>query len=132
MIARLHHDERGIIVSFFIKLILVLAVVGIAAVDTTAVLWARYQAQELADAAAFAATERFSETGSVPAARERAAETIHERAPEARLGKAFAVRPDGSVRVTVVRDARTLVIQHLPYFDRFTVARAEAVGNPPI
>ena len=132
MIARLHHDERGIIVSFFVKLILVLAVVGLAAVDTTAVLWARFQAQEIAEAAAFAAAESFNQTGSVPAARQTAAEAVHERAPEARLGKSFAVRPDGSVRVTVVRGAKTLVIQHLPYLDRFTVTRAEAVGNPPV
>lgn len=132
MTARLHRDERGIILSFLIKLILVLAVVGIAAVDVTSVLWARYQAQDLAETAARAAAERLQETGSVPGARTAAAEAVADRAPDARLGASFAVRPDGSVRVTVVKEARTLVVRYIGFLEGFTVARGRAVGNPPL
>ncbi|MGH2723568.1 MAG: TadE/TadG family type IV pilus assembly protein [Actinomycetota bacterium] len=132
MIARLHRDERGIIISFFVKLILVLAVVGLAAVDTTAVFWARFQAQDIAETAARVAADTFRQTGSVPVARQAAAEAVHERAEDARLGKSFVVRPDGTIRVTVVKPARTLLIQHIGFLEGLTVARGKAAGNPPV
>lgn len=131
MTARLHHDQRGIVLSFLLKVVLSLALVGLITVETTAVIFARFQAQDIAESAAFVAARSFQQNRSVQIARQAAAQAVEEKNPDARLGKRFLVRPDGSVKVTVVERANTMVIQHIGFLEGLTVAEGKAVGNPP-
>ncbi|HEX2030654.1 MAG TPA: hypothetical protein VHL78_04535 [Actinomycetota bacterium] len=130
MIARLHRDERGIIVPFFLKLILSLAIIGIATVETTAVIFARFQAQDIAETAANVAAGSIQSNGSIRDARRAARQAVKDKDRDAKLASPFVVHRDGRVTVTVRVPASTLVIQHIGFLDGFTVARGRAVGRP--
>jgi hypothetical protein len=129
MILRLHRDERGIILGFLLKLLLALGLVAAATMETTAVVFARVQAQDMAESAANVAAGRFDDTGSARSARIAATRTIRAQDADARLGKPFVIRQDGSVKVVVMKPASTVVIQHVGFLKGFTVARGKAVGR---
>lgn len=130
MIARLHGDERGIIVPFFLKLILALGIIGIATVETTAVIFARVQAQDIAETAANVAAGSIQANRSIRDARRAARQAVKQKDRDAKLGSPFVVHRDGRVAVTVTLRASTLVIQHVGFLDGFTIARGRALGRP--
>jgi uncharacterized membrane protein len=126
----MRRDERGIVTGHLLRLVLVLGLLGLVAVEGASVLFARLNAQDAAESAAAVAASRFRDTGSVADARQAAQDdtVLVDRNAELR---SFEVRPDGSVRVVVVRRASTIFIQHIGFLRGFTVARGTAVGQPP-
>lgn len=130
MTPRLHADERGIVVPFFIKLILALGIIGVVTVETTAVVFARVQAQDIAETAANVAAERIQENRSIQDAHLAARQAAKQRDQDAKLGSRFVVHRDGRVTLTVRMPASTLVIQHIGFLEGFTVATGRAVGRP--
>jgi Flp pilus assembly protein TadG len=123
-------DQRGLIVSSFLKLALFLLLLGVAGVETAAVVFARVQTQDTAEQAAFQAAANYRDHGDVRAAREAAEILMNERDPDSEL-RQFEVRSDGSVRVVVFRRANTLFIHEIGFLKEFTEARGRAVSQPP-
>jgi hypothetical protein len=128
---RLHGDERGILASFLIKLVIGVALVGLIVIDTTAIVLNNVQTDDVAAAAANDAANAFDDSGSVQSARKAALQAIREEGPDARMRR-LVVRTDGSVAVTVTNKAGTLLSQHVGFLDDFTVARIRAVGRPSL
>jgi hypothetical protein len=126
----LHRDERGLIVSSFVKLVIFLLLLAAAGVETAAVVFARVQTQDSAEQAAFEAAAEYRQRRDVGAARQAAEVLIASRDPATRL-RQFEVRSDGSVRVVVFKRAKTLFIHRIGFLKEFTEARGRAVSQPP-
>jgi hypothetical protein len=123
-------DERGLVVSAFLKVVIFLLLLAFAGVETAAVVFARVQTQDTAEQAAFEAAGRYRQNADVEAAREAAEVLIDTRDPGTEL-RQFEVRSDGSVRVVVFKRANTLFIHRIGFLKEFTEARGRAVSQPP-
>lgn len=127
-------DERGIVVSFVVKLVLGIAIIGLTAVEGTSVLFARLRAQDTAETAASVAASTFAGTRDANAAHAAAVTAISDKDPSVRLlpgRRGFVVRQDGSIEITVKKRASTIIVQHIGFLEDLAVARASAVGHPP-
>jgi Flp pilus assembly protein TadG len=127
---RFHRDERGFILSSFVKLAVFLLVLFVAGVETAAVVFSRVQTQDTAEQAAREGAVSYRDHGDVQAARAAAESLMVDRDPESQL-RQFEVRSDGSVRVVVFRRAHTLFIHRVGFLKEFTEARGRAVAPAP-
>lgn len=132
MTLRLHSDERGFVISFLVKAIIVVLLLGLVVIEGGAVLFARLQAQDIAETAAAVGSGALKDTGDIRVAERATLTAVHDKNPGARL-TGFRPREDGSVRVTVTLRARTLLIHRIGigFLEDLTVARGTAVGRPP-
>lgn len=123
-------DERGIVVSFLIRLVVVLALIGIAFVEGGAIVFSKLQVQDIAESAAVAGAGSLRHTRSTQSARESALLNMRDKSGRAKM-TAFTVNPDGSVSVTVRLPANTVLIQHIRFLAPYTMSRATATAEPP-
>jgi uncharacterized membrane protein len=130
-LSRLHEDERGILASFLIKLIVAFVVVGLVLIDGTAIVLNRLQTDDVADVAAREAAKSFEDSGNVQLARQAVLDTLEEKNPTAKM-KSLVVRPDGSVVVTITRRADTLLTEHIGFMRGLTFAKVRAAGRPSL
>lgn len=112
------------------KLAIFLAIGAILAFETGAVIWAKFQAQDIADAAAVEAAARFRDTRSADIAMTAAESLIADRDSGAKL-RAFEVQRDGTVSITVRRRASTFIVQHIGFLEGFRAAQATGEATPP-
>jgi hypothetical protein len=129
-LARLHRDERGIVAAYMVKLIIVLALIGIVFVEGGALVFSRLQAQDVAESAAVAGASSWWHTKNAATARKQALILTSDKSPRARM-TAFALNPDGSVSVSIRLQANTFLLQHVGFLERYTVSRATATAEPP-
>ena len=127
---RLHTDERGLILSSFVKLAVFLLVLFVAGVETASVVFSRVQIQDTAEQAAHAAAVSYRDRGDVQVARLTAEALMSERDPDAEL-RQFQVRSNGSVRVVAFKRANTLFIHRVSFLKEFTKARGRAIAPAP-
>jgi hypothetical protein len=129
-VSYLLRDERGIVVSFMVRLVVVLALIGILFVEGGAIVFSKLQAQDIAESAAVAGAGSLSHTHSANTARGEALRWIEDKSARARM-TAFTARPDGSVTVTVRLRANTVLLQHIGFLAPYTLSRATATADPP-
>lgn len=123
-------DERGFIAGSLIRIVLVLAVIGLIAIEGAAVVFARLQAQDLAETSAAQGAAAFRDDRDVEGARSHAETALHDKDPAARI-RSFEVDSEGNVTVVVTKRATTLVIQNIGFLEGFTVARGRHTAPPP-
>jgi hypothetical protein len=122
-------DERGIIVSFLIKVVIGLAIAGFVLIEGGQIVFARITAEDVADRAASDGARAYQDTGDVRSAHRAAMEVAEE--DDAKLRK-FVVNPaDGSVRVVVRKRADTLLVDKIGFLEGLTIAEGKAIGRPP-
>jgi hypothetical protein len=129
-VARLHRDQRGIVAAYMVKLILVIALIGIVFVEGGAVAFSKLQAQDLAESAAVAGASSWWHTKNASTARKQAVLLLSDKSPRAKM-TAFSLNPDGIVSVSVRLQANTLLLQHIGFLEPYTVSRATASAHPP-
>jgi hypothetical protein len=124
-------DERGIIATSLIKIVLALAVVGFLAIEAGSILFTRLTIQDTAERVASAGAASFDDTQSVELAREAAVQSLEDHDDEAKLKK-FVVNPlNGNVRVVIRKRANTMVADKVGFLKDLTLAGGDAVGHPP-
>jgi len=116
-------DERGVIVNFLLKTMIVFAMLGLVAYDLGQVVVAQVKAQDTAAAAAQAGADMYYGTKNVQRARNAADAAAASQDPTSRI-IAFTVNVDGSVSVTVERTAKTLMVARIPQLRRFGLQKA--------
>jgi Flp pilus assembly protein TadG len=116
-------DESGVIVNFLIKTLVVFALLGLVAYDLGQVVVAQVKAQDTATAAAQAAADTYFMTKNYQRARNAADQAAASQDPGSRI-TAFAINSDGSVSVTVMRTANTLIVARVPPLRRFGMQQA--------
>lgn len=123
-------DQRGIILSSMLKLLIGLALAGLILMEAAQILFARITVQDLADRAAAAGALEYDDSGSVREAHDAVNEVISDD-ESARLRK-FVVNPsDRTVRIIVRKRASTLLVDNIGFLEDFTVAVGRATGEPP-
>jgi hypothetical protein len=122
-------DERGIVASFLIKVVIGLAIAGFILAEAGQIIFARITAEDVADRAAAAAASDYEDNGDIDTAHRVAVDIAEE--DEAKLKK-FVVNPaDGSVRVLVRKRADTLLVDKIGFMEGLTIAEGKAIGRPP-
>ncbi|MBI4728243.1 MAG: hypothetical protein HY775_01885 [Acidobacteria bacterium] len=115
-------ESGGIVTSWLLRLLIILALFGVAVFEAGSVLIARVQVDGIAIDAATEAGSEYARFHSEAAA-ERAAEDVARRS-EARVVD-FRVSADGrEVIVTVEKRAKTIFIHKIEALRRWTLARS--------
>jgi len=127
---RLHRDERGIVAAYMVKLILVIALIGIVFVEGGAVIFSKLQAQDLAESAAVAGASSWWHSRNAKQAREQALVNLADKSHRARM-TSFTLSPSGSVTVSIKLKANTMLLQHISFLEPYTVSGATATAQPP-
>ena len=127
---RLHRDERGFVGGSFVRLFVIVIVLGIAAVETSSIIFARVQAQDAAESAALAAADSFRDTGDLDLARGAAEVDVTDKYPDARLATVELVG-DEQVKVVVTKRASTLLVHRFGFSKGLATARGEHTAAPP-
>lgn len=116
-------DERGLIGKILLIWLVILGLVVVALIDGGSIVLTRLRTNDLARDAAFAAEERFSETGRRRQAVRAALTTIAETDEDARLVE-LEVSGRGDVTVVVSDRAGTVLVGRLGFFEDLTTATA--------
>jgi Flp pilus assembly protein TadG len=116
-------DERGVIVNFVIKTLVVFALLGLVAYDLGQVLVAQVKAQDAATAAAQAGADTWYSTKDANKARIAAQDAAASEDATSHI-ISFQINPNGSVTVTVQRTAKTLIVERVPPLRHFGVQDA--------
>jgi hypothetical protein len=125
---RIRTDERGLIGKILVLWLVILGLVVVAFVDGGSIVLARIRTHDLARDAAFAAEERFSESGKRRPAVRAALETIGEADEDARMVK-LEVSGQGDVTVVVSDRAGTLLVGRFGFLEHLTTATASATAS---
>lgn len=98
------------------RVVLVIAVVGVAAVDSISVASTSLSVQDDAVTAALAGRDDYATSRNVVTAYAAALQRLHEVRPDAVMpAQTFVVAGNGTVTVTVQRTPTTIVAHHLPW-----------------
>ena len=125
-------DERGLIGKIAVVWIVLAVLLGIAAIDTGQILYARFKADDAAQNAAFDAVVALrSSQGDRDAAYRAALQSVQDTDAGAKL-TAFTIDPStGEVTVTVVKKAPTLLVGRLSFLKHLAKAKATETAQPP-
>ena len=131
-VARCTGDAGDIVVSWLLRVALVLTLLGVVAFDTIAVSAARLSVQDDSQAAAYAAATTWVGSHDIRRAYASAQSVAVERDTYNVVDRAsFEVDAQGRAHVTVTRRARTVVLEHLGPLRRWTAVRGVGVGGVP-
>lgn len=126
-------DERGIIVSFFVKIFLFLAITGVFVADGASIFFANLRASDAAAAASTACAVAYKRNNSsVDHAIRAALNAARDKSEEVQL---VAVTPDtrtGQCSVTATAAASTLVVEKIGFLKKYAQADATEVADPPV
>jgi hypothetical protein len=127
----IHRDERGIVVSFLVKVILGFAIVGTILIEGGSILFARLRIEDVAESAATAgASQLFQDPRDCAAAGQEALITAHDKDATARM-KSYECHPDRSFSVVMTKHADTLYVHLISFLKPLTVATAHVTAQPP-
>ena len=126
----LHDDERGIVVSFLVKVILGLVVAGTILIEGGSIMFTKLRVQDVAESAATAGAHQMFQSPDCSLAGEVATIAAHDKDARARV-RSYQCHRDGRFTVVVTKRAETLYVHLLGFMDDLTLARSEATAQPP-
>jgi hypothetical protein len=126
-------DDAGLIGKIAVVWLLVLAVLGVGAIDVASIAFTTY---ELSDVGATAATEGaavYGRTRNIRDACDRVAEIVERQDPTARIRRGGCVveRPSGAVTVELRKRASTLVAHRVPWTEHYAVVDVTETAAAP-
>lgn len=123
-------DRGDIVLSWLVKVTIVLAVLGVAAFDAISIGITRLSVQDQGDTAARAASETWSRTRDAGESYRAAQAAAVEANPlNVVLASSFRIEPDGTARFTIERRASTLVVRYIGPLRKVAVVDAPAAGR---
>ena len=121
----LNGDRGDVILGWFSKIFVVLAIVGVIGFEATSIGVAHVQTQDLAKAAAREGSREWQRSKDVQRAYQ-AADAVALAEKGSISPDEFIVADDGSVTVTVRKEASSLVLYRLGATKKWTVVRETA------
>jgi hypothetical protein len=112
-------DQGGIVVGWLTKLVAGMAIVGLFLFDAISLGTGNLGARDDANSAASAASYSYHSNHNATLAYDAAVAAVtnpYERIP----AQSFFIEPDGSVKLTLLRQVQTLVLRHLGPLDDYT------------
>ena len=126
-------DERGMIGKLLVVWLLLLVLIGVAVIDGTSIVMARFQLSDAATRAATEAAASLNRGGSATEACEIAADSLDENDPDARRPRRTWCEVDTSDRLVTIRlrkDAGTLLAGRLSFTEELaSVSVEESAGR---
>jgi hypothetical protein len=130
------HDQRGIIINWLLKLLLVLSIIGVIVFDTGSVVVNHFTLDSAANDAAIALSLAIEtdEFGTNDAQVVEAAKTLiasdQTLAGDARVvARRTHVDEEGVIHVTLRRTANTLVVQRVEAIRKWGIATTEGTAS---
>ncbi len=123
-------EERGLVGRALVLSILVIVVLGIAAIDGGSMLFTSFKVADVSQAAATAGAAELQSTGSLTRAREAARTAAHERDAKSHMTR-FRLRQGGVVEVTIAKTASTLIVQRVGFLKDLGVIHSTSTSGPP-
>lgn len=126
--SRLHGERGDVIVGWFTKIVIILALVGVIGFEATSIGVAHVQTQDTAKAAARAGSREWKDSRDVQRAYQ-AADAV-AAADSGRIApEEFVIHDDGSVTVTVEKEASSLVLVRFSFSRKLVKIRETAEGQ---
>jgi hypothetical protein len=124
----IHRDQSGLVGRFIVGWLLIVAILGVGAVDGASIAFTTFRLSDVAVAAASEAASRFRSQEDVPEACQSAARAVEIHDPEITLVRCRIDRA-GVATITVRQEASTLVVGRIDMLKKYgRVTRTEAVG----
>jgi hypothetical protein len=123
LLSRIHLDERGIVVGFLVRIVLVMVLAGLLVEEGGQIVVAQIRAQGAARAAAQAAADAWAVKHDAEAARRVAVAAARESNEGAKV-ESVSIAANGEVTVRVREVAHTTVVQRVGFLEHFGVRRA--------
>jgi len=126
---RVHRDERGLVLKAMAFGLIVLVLVGIAAVDAGSIFITKYNLAQLAQDAAFQGALQYRTSESRGGACDAAEEFVAQEDPDARIPEDFCEvdTQNGHVTVSLRKTAGTFVAKYFDFLEKYT--RVEESGE---
>jgi hypothetical protein len=124
-------DAGSIEAGWLTKVVLLIAVVGVAGVDSVSLLSTRLSVQDDAANAAIAGRDSYASSHNVATAYDAARNAATRLHPDVLVpAQTFVVMRDGSVTATAIRTPSTLVAHYLPWVREHLPQRATEHAVP--
>ena len=128
----IHRDQSGMVGRYIVGWLLIVAIVGVGAVDGASIAFTTFRLSDVAVAAASEAASRYRSQDDVPEACNSAARAVEIQDPEITLVRC-RIDQAGVVTITVRKEAATLVVGRIDPLKKYgRVTRTEAVGGLPV
>jgi Flp pilus assembly protein TadG len=121
--------ERGIVTSLFVWAIAVFLLLGLTLNEAGHIIVAKSAASNAAQAASDDAEEVYKASRNYTRAQTAALQGAEESHPGSQV-TGFEIGPDGSVTVTVVVEADTLIVNHISALKKLAVQRSTVTSRP--
>jgi hypothetical protein len=122
-------DRGAVRVVTLTRLIVILAIIGVLGFDTFSVMSTHISAENDAQNAAFAASQAWHNNPNINQAYQAAVAELASNPSEKVLAAGFVVDPDGTVHLTVVRKAHTIVFDHIGGMKSWVTASERGDAN---
>src|SRR5262245_43024803 len=121
--------ERGIVSSLFVWAIAVFVLLGLTLNEAGHIIVAKSASSNAAEAASDAAEEVYKATHNYHRAQTAALQEIADSHPGSQI-TAFEVGQDGSVTVTAVVEADTLIVNHISALKKLGIQQSTVTSRP--
>lgn len=130
---RILRDETGLIGKIAIVWLLVLALLGVGAIDAASIAFTTYKLSDVGSAAASEGALVYKRTKDIRDTCDRVLQVVTKEDPAVKLaqGGCSVERPSGLVTVEIRKRASTLVAQRLPWTEDFAVVEVSETAGPP-
>ena len=127
---RMSRDERGFVTSFFIRTVIVFAIVAVVVNEVGQILLTSIHAHNAAGAAAQAAADSYKHNQSLTLAHEAAVQASENEDPNAKVIKLTIDIQSGAAVAVVKETASTLVVSRVSFLQKYDVVRASEQETP--
>lgn len=133
-VARIRRDQTGLVGKILIVWLLLVAVVGVTAVDSVSIAFTKFRASDMASNAASDAANVWRDTKDKPQACEAAAASVAGEDPDAHIARAGCVVnvQTGEVTITVHKIANTMLAGRISFFEKFTKVDSTETAGPTV
>lgn len=128
----LHRDQAGLVGKIIVIWLLVVATLGVAALDAASIVFARFRLSDVASVAAAAGADAYKNLRDVRATCDVVRETVLDGQPGTTIGKTFCEvdRKTGWVTVTLKEEAGTVIAGRLSFTREFTKISVTETARP--
>jgi hypothetical protein len=132
--SRVHREQTGLVGKMIVVWLLMVVILGVAAIDTVSIAFTKFKASDVASAAASIAANTWRDTNSDQRACNAARASVAQADPDAVVPKNGCVvnQATGEVTITVRKAATTLLASRLPWTEGFANPLVTATAGPSV
>ncbi|MEP6973097.1 MAG: hypothetical protein ABI869_03020 [Actinomycetota bacterium] len=129
---RFHHGESGAVGWIIVIWLVVVAVIGVTAIDAGSIAFTKFRLADVASSASTQAANNFKGSKNVEAACQVAAASVAAADASAKLANKGCVVdvPTGNVTITVRKEAKTILVGRLSFTKHFSKVTATETNGP--